>query len=76
MAWRGERKLICARCNRERREGELFSRRGRCVDCGDNRCVDNYRQLRAHSGPHFDHWRRRCLAALGVFEPLEPREPE
>jgi hypothetical protein len=28
--------------------------------------LDEVRQLIAHNGPHFDHWRRRCLAAFGV----------
>jgi len=27
----------------------------------------NAADLRAHSGPYFDHWRRRSLAALGVI---------
>ena len=28
--------------------------------------LQNARELAAHSGPLFDHWRRRCLAAFGV----------
>lgn len=27
----------------------------------------NLVSLVAHSGPYFDHWRNRSLAALGVF---------
>lgn len=28
--------------------------------------VQEVRQLKDHSGPHFDHWRKRCMAAFGV----------
>lgn len=28
--------------------------------------IDNRRQLRAHSGPWFDHWRRKVAAAVGA----------
>lgn len=66
----------CRICNRTRADGERFSARGKCPGCGDGRMIENYRQLAAHSGPHFEHWRRRCRAAFGVSEPLEPREPE
>jgi hypothetical protein len=31
----------------------------------------NARELRAHSGEFFEHWRRQCLAALGVLGELE-----
>lgn len=30
--------------------------------------LENRRQLMAHRGPLFHHWRQRCLAALGVVE--------
>jgi len=29
--------------------------------------LSNNYNLMGHSGPFFDHWRRRSLAALGVF---------
>ena len=32
---------------------------------------DNLRDLVAHSGPGFAHWRRRSLAALGVILPVD-----
>lgn len=32
---------------------------------------DNHRDLIAHRGPHFEHWRARCRAAFGVFAPLD-----
>jgi hypothetical protein len=36
----------------------------------------NLRDLATHSGAWFDHWRRRSLAALGVFAPLDERQDE
>jgi len=38
------------------------------VDCSITLQVENRGQLIAHSGPHFTHWRRRCLAAFGIAE--------
>jgi len=35
------------------------------VNCGNGRLVENATELRAHSGPFFEHWRRRCVAAFG-----------
>jgi len=45
-----------------------LSARGRCEGCGRARNNENHEQLLAHSGPFFDHWRKRTLAAFGVFE--------
>lgn len=30
--------------------------------------IGNHRELLAHDGPHFDHWRKRCLAAFGIVD--------
>ena len=38
--------------------------------------ADNNRELREHNGPWFEHWRRRSLAALGVFGPLDEARDE
>lgn len=38
--------------------------------------IENYRQLSAHDGPYFEHWRRRCLAAFGVTTIDEPLDDE
>lgn len=27
--------------------------------------IQNYRELNAHSGPFFEHWRRRVVASVG-----------
>lgn len=36
--------------------------------------LGNYRELVAHSGPHFQHWRRRTLAAFGIVSLDDGRE--
>lgn len=38
--------------------------------------IENHRQLKAHTGPWFAHWRRRCAAAIGavLVDELEPEE--
>lgn len=38
--------------------------------------VENHRQLVAHSGPWFTHWRRRTVEAVGgvLLEDLEGKE--
>ena len=45
------------------------------IECAEARQREATRQLVAHSGPWFDHWRARCLAAFGVTltdpEPIE-----
>ena len=43
----------------------------KCEDCGRGRSRDNLVQLHFHRGPYFDHWRRRCIAALGAVLPDE-----
>ncbi len=45
-----------------------MSYRGLCDECGVTRAIANAVELHAHSGPYFDHWRRRTLAAFGVVE--------
>lgn len=66
VPWRCERTAHCRSCGRERPDGELYSRRGKCDECGEGHMIDNRRQLRAHSGPWFDHWRRKVAAAVGA----------
>lgn len=36
--------------------------------------LDNHEQLKAHSGPYFDHWVRRCRAAFGLVAVDETTE--
>lgn len=46
----------------------MLSARYKCQDCIRARINANLHDLHYHRGPFFDHWRRRCLAALGVAE--------
>lgn len=41
----------------------------RCLNCSVSYSTNQQRELAQHNGPEFDHWRRRSLAALGVFLP-------
>ena len=66
---RGVLRENCIYCERHVSECGKLSLRGICLDCGSRREVDNYRDLRQHSGPFFDHWRKRSLAAFGVVMP-------
>lgn len=66
MTYRDQTISHCRVCGRPREEGERFSARGKCSECGDGRMLENSRQLAASTGPYFDHWRRRCAAAFGV----------
>jgi hypothetical protein len=66
----------CRGCDRPRREGERFSARGKCVECGEGAMIENARQLAASSGPFFEHWRRRCAAAFGVTLVDDPKSDD
>jgi hypothetical protein len=66
VPYHGHTRHFCKVCERPRDEGERFSARGLCPECGEQRLLDEHRQLRSSSGPHFDHWLARCRAAFGV----------
>lgn len=66
----------CRRCGRPREEGERFSARGRCVDCGEGEMIENVRELKAHDGPRFQRWRRACAAAFGAVLADDPDPDE
>lgn len=66
------RKTWCKICRKDQAEVGLVSARGKCAVCGEALALENFRQLAAHSGPMFDHWRRRTLAAFGVVLLDEP----
>jgi hypothetical protein len=63
---RATRRLRCKDCQALRSVVGEFSATGLCRGCGERRREENILQLIAHDGPHFEHWRRRSLAALGV----------
>lgn len=67
MPYRGHTRHFCKVCGRPREEGERFSARGKCAECGETRMIDEHRELRAFRGPHYEHWRRRTLATLAVL---------
>lgn len=66
---RGHNGYFCRVCGRHRNECGKLSARYKCAECGDERMVTNWNELREHSGPAFDHWRRRTLAAFGILAP-------
>jgi hypothetical protein len=66
VPWGGEKRRTCRACGRARKDGETFTARGNHLECGLARKQANDIQLHQHSGPFFDHWRARSLAALGV----------
>lgn len=67
VAWR-LRHRACKVCD-ARYPFVTISASGLCPDHSKMRMRDNNAQLREHSGPWFDHWRQRSLAALGVGLP-------
>lgn len=68
MPWRGHSATICKGCGGHRNVVGPLSARYKCAECSETRMVENFTALRAHRGPAFDHWRRRTLAAFGVFD--------
>jgi hypothetical protein len=51
-----------------------MSARYKCRFCGVERCAENAISLNAHSGPYFEHWRRRVAASVGAMLVDEPDE--
>jgi hypothetical protein len=62
---RKQHRAFCTGCGKPREAGERFSARGRCASCGEGRAIANARELRAHSGPAFERWRRAVAASVG-----------
>ncbi len=56
----------CPGCGKEIRDRAELSDRGLCGDCGPRRQREATMQLVNHAGPVFEHWRRRCAAAVGA----------
>lgn len=71
MPWRGHNGTECKGCGRPTSEVGSLSVRYKCAGCGEGRMIENYRQLTAHAGPHFDYWRRQCVAAFGAIMPSD-----
>jgi predicted RNA-binding Zn-ribbon protein involved in translation (DUF1610 family) len=56
----------CKTCGRLMQPGELLSWTVQCPECGERAQIENKRELVAHHGPHFEHWRRRIAASVGA----------
>lgn len=71
MTWRDWNRSHCRACGKVREQGERFSARGKCVDCGEGRMIANARQLKAHDGEFFHDWRRAVIASVGGILPAD-----
>jgi hypothetical protein len=58
--------VACRGCEKPITDRAELSATGLCADCGPRIQREATLQLVHHSGPYFDHWRARCLAAFGV----------
>ena len=63
---KGYPRVACKGCERPVAECGSLSARGLCQLCGAMRWTENLLSLMTHSGPYFDHWRRRCAASYGA----------
>ena len=64
MPWNMERTSHCRICGGARREGEVFTARGRHFRCGQVRARANLTQLHLGGGPFYDRWKARLVASL------------
>lgn len=55
----------CKVCGIRASADEPISATGLCIEHAVDRMEANNRQIAAHNGPFFDHWRRRVLASFG-----------
>lgn len=56
----------CKGCAKEIASRRELSATGLCPECSERRFREEVTQLIEHRGPHFDHWRRRVAASVGV----------
>jgi hypothetical protein len=56
----------CRHCGRPAEYRGQLTLSGYHIECAEERQRESTRQLVAHDGPWFDHWRNRCRAAFGV----------
>jgi len=66
MPRRGYERQTCKACGAHRSTVGHVTWRGYCIDCGKARHLAEVDQMRAHSGPFFEHWRRRGAASYGA----------
>lgn len=65
MPWRGHLSNFCKICGEPRLEGEYLTKRGNHSTCSAAIADAEIKQLRNHTGPHFEHWRRQMAASVG-----------
>lgn len=56
--------MACRGCEKQIHDRSELSATGLCPDCGPRIQREQITQLIEHRGPHFEHWRARCLAAF------------
>jgi hypothetical protein len=64
--WHGRR---CRVCGGTPDEVGPISGTGHCFEHANEKFQDNLTQLVEHSGPQFEHWRRRLAASVGATLP-------
>ena len=60
------RRKTCRLCGKHASEVGPITWGGYCIEHGLAVKESNARQLHAHNGPAFKHWRERTIAALGA----------
>lgn len=56
----------CKDCGGHRDEVGHVTWRGYCIVCGTERHETEVREMHAHAGPYFEHWRRQMAASVGA----------
>jgi len=54
----------CKICGEPVADRSELTARGKHLECSEALVREEIHQLVAHRGPHFDHWRARCIAAF------------
>jgi hypothetical protein len=55
----------CRVCQKPVEDRSILSKRGKCPECAEWLIEENIRQVAAHRGPFFLHWRRQMAASVG-----------
>jgi hypothetical protein len=56
----------CKKCGHPSREVGELSLAKKCPSCGETAQIQNRRELIAHNGQYFEHWRQRIAASVGA----------
>lgn len=63
------RRTTCRNCERHIGDCGPLSAAYLCEDCGIGKMERNALSLNAHAGDQFNHWRARCILAMGGVVP-------